>query len=72
VKRLYGHTFYPVWSKHRVLLSIYNMMKLPPDRNTAFPDKSPFKTILQGIKADNILYLFVKQDIITIFAHYQK
>ncbi|EYE46347.1 hypothetical protein M148_4939 [Bacteroides fragilis str. 1007-1-F  len=47
-------------------------MKLPPDRNTAFPDKSPFKTILQGIKADNILYLFVKQDIITIFAHYQK
>lgn len=46
-------------------------MKLPADRNTAFPGKSPFKTNLQEIKADNTLYLFVKQDIITIFAHYQ-
>lgn len=46
-------------------------MKLPADRNTAFPGKSPFKTNLQEIKADNTLYLFVKQDIITIFAHCQ-
>ena len=71
MKRLYGHTFYPVWTKHRVLLSIYNMMKLPADRNTAFLGKSPFKTNLQRIKTDNTLYLFVKQNIITIFAHHQ-
>ena len=46
-------------------------MKLPADRNTAFPGKSPFKTSLQRIKIDKTLYLFVKQDVITIFAHYQ-
>ena len=46
-------------------------MKLPADRNTAFLGKSPFKTNIQRIKTDNTLYLFVKQNIITIFAHHQ-
>ena len=46
-------------------------MKLPADRNTAFLGKSPFEPDPQKIKTDNVLYLFVKQNIITIFAHHQ-
>jgi hypothetical protein len=49
----------------------YNMMKLLADRNTAFPGKSPFEPDPQKIKTDNVLYLFVKQEIITAFAHFQ-
>lgn len=46
-------------------------MQLPADRNTACPVKSPFEPDPQKIKTDNMLYLFVKQEIITAFAHFQ-
>lgn len=46
-------------------------MKRQADCNTVFPVKSPFEPAPQKIKTDNVLHLFVEQEIITAFAHYQ-